>query len=159
MNRKQTEGPSGRLDPKAAAADQLFLRALADHKAGRLTEAEAAYRKILADYPHHVEALHLLGVTAHQQGRNELAIDMIGRAIGLNDQVSGYHNNIGEAYRMLGRLEEAVLHFRRATRLEPGYAEAHMNLGNALKLQHKWIDAEASYGAALALRRITSKPT
>jgi len=35
----------------------------------------------------------------------------------------------------VGRASEAIQHFREAIRLDPGYAEAHFNLGSALHAQ------------------------
>jgi Flp pilus assembly protein TadD len=47
------------------------------HEAGKLWVAEEIYRRILAAEPDHVEALHLLGVIAHQTGRDDDAIKLI----------------------------------------------------------------------------------
>src|SRR5437763_1921635 len=38
------------------------------HKSGRLTDAEAIYRQILATAPRHFEALYLLGIIEYQRG-------------------------------------------------------------------------------------------
>ena len=53
--------------------EQTLGTARALHQAGRLNEAEGLYRQILAVDPDHVEGLHLLGVVAHQGGRNASA--------------------------------------------------------------------------------------
>jgi hypothetical protein len=39
-----------------------FEAALAHHRAGRLPQAEAMYRQVLASEPDHVDSLHLLAV-------------------------------------------------------------------------------------------------
>ena len=52
---------SGNMDGDPAA---LLAEALAAHRQGRLAEAEALYRRILALVPQHFDALHLLGVIA-----------------------------------------------------------------------------------------------
>ena len=41
-----------------------LARALGRHQAGRLDEAGALYRELLADQPDHPDALHYLGVLA-----------------------------------------------------------------------------------------------
>ena len=41
---------------------------------------ESLYRQIWAADPRHFNALHYLGVLAGQTGRNDLAIDLMGRA-------------------------------------------------------------------------------
>ena len=48
--------------------DQAMQIALEHHRAGRLAEAEAIYRQVLARCPDHADALHLLGVLAGQTG-------------------------------------------------------------------------------------------
>ena len=55
--------------------------AIEHHQAGRLPMAEEIYRRILAVEPNHPDALHLLGLVEHQTGRQEQAIEHIGRAI------------------------------------------------------------------------------
>ena len=45
------------------------------HNAGRLPEAENIYQQILQSEPNHPTALHLLGVIAHQVGKNDTAVD------------------------------------------------------------------------------------
>ena len=44
---------------------------LQHHQAGRLELAEEIYRRILAVEPNHPDALHLLGVVAHQAGKHD----------------------------------------------------------------------------------------
>ena len=132
----------------AAAIDE----GLTHHRAGRLAEAEAAYRRVLAVQPDHSGALHLLGVIAHQADNNDVAIELIGKAISTNPSSPAYHNNIGEAYRASGRFEEAVAAYRCALELNPDYPEAHNNLGNALEHQGNLEDAVALYHRALALK-------
>ena len=48
--------------------------ALQHHQRGCLDEAARLYQNILAGQPDNSEAIHLLGVVAHQQGRHESAI-------------------------------------------------------------------------------------
>ena len=51
------------------------LRTAVDlHQSGRLREAEAAYRNVLVGNPNNPDALHLLGLIAHQAGRLDEAV-------------------------------------------------------------------------------------
>src|ERR1041384_6764049 len=104
---------------RAAETADLFARAVELHQRGRLQEAEQHYRQILTRDPGHADSLHLLGVLAHQVGRNELAVELIGKALTTNDRVPEFHYNIGLAYGALGRFEEAAEHNRRAIALDP----------------------------------------
>jgi predicted O-linked N-acetylglucosamine transferase (SPINDLY family) len=117
-----------------------------------LPEAEALYRQILEAEPNHADALHLLGVIAHQTGKHEVAVEYITRAIALNPAAAEYHCNIGEAYRALARLNEAGSSFQQALALNPASAEAMNNMGAVLQEQGKLEEAVAHYRQAVALK-------
>ena len=112
---------------------QTFAVAFRHHQAGRLAEAEALYRKVVAATPAHAEAWHLLGVIASQTGRQEAAVALIRLAIDLAPNDSAFHYNLGFTLRELGRLEESEDAYRRATEIKPDYAMAHNNLGSVLQ--------------------------
>jgi tetratricopeptide (TPR) repeat protein len=148
-----------------STAETLAL-GIEHHRSGRLGEAEAIYRRVLALEPHNADAIQLLGVIAHQSGRPEEAIKMIGEAIALNRNAPGYRINIGEAYRALGRLDEAEAAQKEALALDPRSAEALNNLGlvqfdkgnrnaaiecyrRALALRPDFIDAHRNLGLTL----------
>ena len=129
----------------------LFAAAVQHHQAGRLDQAEALYRQILARDPKHDESLHLLGVIAHQAGRSDVAVELIRRAIALNPGNPAFYLNLGVFLRDQNELDAAAAHYRQALTLKPDLAEAHLNLGVILKDQGKPQDAIASFKAALAL--------
>ena len=56
-------------------------KAMAFHQNGKLEAAEEVYKEILKSNPKSFDALHLLGVIAGQKGNDELAIDLISKAI------------------------------------------------------------------------------
>ena len=121
--------------------------AIEHHQGGRLAEAEGVYRQVLAQFPDHTDALHLLGVLAGQTGQADRAIDLIGRAIMIKPAVAQYHGNLGEAYRRSSQLDAALVSLRRAVELKPDMADAHTNLGRVL-----W-DMGRAEEAIAALRR------
>jgi tetratricopeptide (TPR) repeat protein/2-polyprenyl-3-methyl-5-hydroxy-6-metoxy-1,4-benzoquinol methylase len=131
---------------------QLFQSAVRHHRAGQLADAERIYRQILAADPSHFDSLHLLGIIAHQVGRHDAAIDLIGQAIDRNDQVPECHYNMGLALAAAGRMPDAAAEFAKAIALKGDYAEAHMNLGNACKGLGRRDEAIASFERALALK-------
>ncbi len=65
---------------------------------------------------------------------------------------AGTHNNLGNALKEQGELDEATACYRRALQLKPDYAEAHYNLGNVLREQGKADEATACYRRALQLK-------
>ena len=54
-----------------ATIPEALAIAIQHHQAGRLQAAEQIYRQILAVEPNHADAIHLLGVIAHQAGKHE----------------------------------------------------------------------------------------
>jgi predicted TPR repeat methyltransferase len=141
----------GRGNAVVQIAEQ-FAMALSHHRAGRLTEAERLYRQVCAADPNHVGSLHFLGVLAGQVGRNDIAIDLIGRALSLKPDYAEAQYNFGRALTMQGRLSEAGAYFERAATLKPGYVDAHIGLGNVLKTEGRLSEAMVQYERVLALK-------
>ncbi|MEI6306653.1 MAG: tetratricopeptide repeat protein, partial [Deltaproteobacteria bacterium] len=122
------------------------------HQSGRFEEAENIYRGVLSRQPTNFEALHLLGVLCHQVGDNVSAIDLIGKAVRINNRNSAAFNHLGASFKALGRLEEAEKSYRTAIKLQPDFADVHYNLGNTLVDLKRLKEAENSYRRALYLR-------
>jgi tetratricopeptide (TPR) repeat protein len=129
-----------------------LLTALVFHQQGQLERAAAIYESLLARHPHQADALHLLGVLAHQRGDHPRAAEMITRAIGLNSTAAPYHANLAEVYRALGRLELALGACRKALELQPDYPEVLNNLGLILLAQGQTDDALRHFRQAVGLR-------
>jgi tetratricopeptide (TPR) repeat protein len=121
------------------------------HQAGRLTEAEACYRRVLAAQPRQADALHLLGVVSHQAGRSDLAVELIRLAIKQSGQPA-FYLNLGTALKEQRRLDEAVAAYHDAIRIKPDFAEAHFALGNVLIGLRRLDEAGAAYRKAIRIK-------
>lgn len=130
---------------------QLLQDALAHHRSGKLAQAETLYRQIVRVHPRHADALHLLGVAAHQQKRHAAAVDYIGRAIGINESAAMYHGNLAAAYWELGEAEQAIACYRRATQLSPQWAEAWINLATVYFAGERFDEARECYERGLKI--------
>jgi len=130
---------------------QAFALALQHHQAGRLAEAEALYRQILAAHPDHADTVHHLGIIAHQQRRHDIALELIRRATVLAPDSPSIHFNLGEVCRLTNRQDEASAHYQRALQLRPGFAEAHIHLGHALRDLGRSEEAVTAYRRGLEL--------
>jgi len=135
-------------------ADQLqrmLQSAAALHKAGRLTEADAALRQVLNQHPDHPAAVHLLGIVAGRLGRTSESVQLLRRAVQLQPHSAQAHNNLAFALRLNGSADEAMEEFKRAIQIKPDFAEAHSNLGNALIDIGQFDEAIASHRQAVRL--------
>ena len=151
-NQRRAEQKQARnVDLAPTRASALFATAVSHHQAGRLAEAEAHYRQVLAIDSGHAPSYHFLGALAYQIGRDDIAAAMIGRAIELNGADAAYHCSLGDALKRQGKLGEAVASYRRGLALKPDFAMCHNNLGNALKDLGEVEDAVASYRRAIGL--------
>jgi len=136
----------------AVSIPQAFALALQHQQAGRLADAEALYRQILAVQPNHADAWQYLGVIAGWAGRHDLAVALMNRAIVLNPNSPEAHSNLGNVYRSMGRLDDAAASFRRALQLKPDHPEALSNLGIVLAAQGRLDEAIAAYRRALLIK-------
>ena len=130
---------------------ELLTDAIELHQNGRLLEAEQAYRRILQIESNHPEALHLLGVIAHQKGHHQKAFQLISEAVGSKPQNHRFHNNLGLVFEALNQMPDAIQSYRQALNLNPDYADACNNLGNALKKEGQIEEAMRYLRKALQL--------
>jgi predicted TPR repeat methyltransferase len=150
---------------RALTLDEAVTFAILLQKNGDLREAGELYRRVLDAEPEHARALHYAGVLAHQQGRSDEAISLIGKSLALietnlaldekslalaPDLADGY-NNLGIVLQSSGHLGEAVDAYHRAIAIDPRHANARSNLGVLLRAAGKPAEAEAEYRAAIAI--------
>ena len=137
---------------KTTTIQQSLDSALLHHTAGDLSKAESIYRQILQTESNHPVALHLLGVIAHQTGKNNIALDLITKALVIKPNYAAAYVNLGNALKNLGRPEEAIVNYEKALAIKPEFAEAHSNLGNVLRQIGQLEEAFASCHKALSIK-------
>ena len=137
--------------PQTLSIEQALALAAQHQEAGRLAQAEDILNKIVQVQPANAQALHLLGICAHMAGNNELAADLVGRAIKSNGDWAIFHANRAEMCRLLKRLDEAVAHGQQAVSLDPRLLAGHSNLGIAYYDRKEYDRAESCHEAALKI--------
>lgn len=120
------------------------------HAAGRLAEAEAAYRAVLSAHADHPDALHLMGVIALQVDKPAVAVELISQAIRRHAGNPTYFSNLGSALRRLGRSDEALVCAKRSIEMDGNFADGLQNLANIL------LDRQEHAAAADALARLVA---
>ena len=125
--------------------DALFQEAVAHHRAGRHRRAEALYRQVLAVDNRHADSLHMLGLVALQDGRNDVAVKHIEEAVRIRPTRAPYYLDLGNALWNLGDTAQAEASYRTAIRVEPTSTDAHYNLGLLLRSQRRLEEAISCY--------------
>jgi predicted TPR repeat methyltransferase len=149
------KGAGSTNGPDASAAvpvEELLAAAVQVHRQGRIEQAAAIYRAVLAAWPDDVNALHFLGVAEHQLGDSQAALDHLGRALTLAPDHPDAYNNRGNVLKRLGRLDDAEADYRRALALRADDANVLNNLGTVLRQRGELEAAAALFRQALARR-------
>lgn len=131
--------------------NEMFETARSLQSAGRLEEAEAAYRSLLEQSPDFLKGWNNLGVILESTGRAEEAVDAYEQAIRIDTTQSMLHYNRGHALHLAGRHEDAIAAYRRALELEEEDGDTHANLAMALHQISRAEEAIPHYQRALVL--------
>jgi Flp pilus assembly protein TadD len=127
--------------------------AVALHRSGRLPQAEARYRSVLADQPEDPDALSLLGVCLFQQGRVEEAWTLVRKAARLRPDSADIQQNAGSVASAIRHYAEAAEYLSRFRELGGVDDDVDNNLGIALKELGRLDEAEQILEALLGRSR------
>jgi tetratricopeptide (TPR) repeat protein len=141
----------GTRSSAGAASPAALYRAGLDHmQAGRYLDAQLCCEQALAAEADHADTLHLMGLLSFQAGQYDLAVAWMVRAIRQNPKPD-YLSNLGTTLQRLGRQEEALKAFDKATQLKPADAGLWMKLGAVLVELKRLPDALLSFQHVLKL--------
>ena len=152
--------------------------AFTHHERGNMEIAEQIYVAVLQQKPAHATTHHSLGVLYHQRGDPKRAVAHVERALALLPPAESafvsdgevddpavqraaravnragsrhnFHNTLGECYRAMGALDDAMAQFEMAIALRPEAPEVHHNMGLVLESEGDLSDAAKHYRAAIA---------
>lgn len=114
------------VDAQAQAAFDQARRAL---RAGRVDEAERAFRALADKHPELGGAQANLGLIYRQQGKLPEAVAALEKAVKASPKQPVFYNQLGVTYRHAGQFAKAKDAYERAIALDPNYAAPHLNLG------------------------------
>lgn len=129
--------------------DILFQNAVALHEAGRLDEAENAYRRLLETAPDHADLLHLIGMIATQKGASESAVPYLYKAVKLMPDAVPYRFTLACALQSAGHLNEALENYKEILKRDPSLPDTYNNMGNIYLQKGDAIEAELHFQKAL----------
>jgi serine/threonine-protein kinase len=119
--------------------------------AGKVNEAEAAYRKSISLRPNYWGGYNMLGTFYYKRARYSDAAQMFEKVVHLvPDNEQGY-NNLGAMYEQMGRYEDAVQTFTQSIRRKPT-GQGYSNLGTCYYFLGRYSDAAAAFEQAVTLR-------
>jgi protein O-GlcNAc transferase len=121
------------------------------HWAGRVSEAENAYRSILSAQPGNAKAMHYLGLLRIREGNWKSAAELISRSLAIDPNSAEACYHFGIVLGALGRTDEALASYERAIGLKPDFSEAFRDRGNALLALGRTDEAAGVFERAVAL--------
>ncbi len=134
---------------KVVSAQELLQRGIAFMQSGKIAQAESAMKAALNLQPQSHHALHILAVLSYQQGKYNAGLNLVKKAIAVNNKIPEFHNSAGIINTELKKEENAKSDFEKAIELKPDYAEAYYNFANLLKDHGNKEDALAMYNQAI----------
>lgn len=138
-------------DANPGGVDDLQI-AIAHHQAGRLSDAERLYLKILRENPDEPDALNLLSVIVLERGEIARAVELASHALRQDPDFPDALVNLARAQRAAGDFQAAAQNAARAEALEPELGEAPlMHCRALLDLKDHAAAAEAGERAAKLL--------
>src|SRR5262245_65835659 len=111
---KRWRGPSGAPDVAALVSRGTELR-----KAGRVTDSESALLAAIATAPRSAPSHVHLGIVLAERGQLDEATELFSRATILDPGDPFAQMNLANAHRRCGALDQALVHYRAAVRLQP----------------------------------------
>lgn len=120
-------------NPGAGGKRPELEQALVAHRAGRLAEAEAAYRQVLARQPGDLQARHLLGLLCAQSGRLAEATSHLEEVIGGAPALAPAQFALAELLQKQGRGQDAIAAYRAGLAAAPDNVAAMNNLAGLLR--------------------------
>ncbi len=140
------------LDPKLATAYNNL--GVVQIQLGQAEEALASFDRAIRLQPSLTIALINRGEALQLPGRYEEAAEVYRQVLEIEPQNAWVHTFLGHVLLEGGDIDvvdEAEMHCRKATALEPRMAIAHNNLGNVLYAMERFEEALASYHRAIEL--------
>jgi tetratricopeptide (TPR) repeat protein len=91
---------------------------------------------------------YLRGGLNYNEGKHDLAIEDLSKAIDTNPEFTEAYNLRGNSYSFIGKYENAISDFTKVIELNPAFTEAYLNRGKAYEESGNMEKANADYAFA-----------
>jgi tetratricopeptide (TPR) repeat protein len=145
--------------PQGSETDELLQSAYALYRQGKLDEALSNLNKAAALSPKDFRPLALTGYVYSAQRKMKSASEAFAAAIRVEPQRKELYMAKAEADYLRNAHEEALVACRKATEVDPNYADAYVMIGDLLAFDKKRRDeAVAALQAAMKINPALPKP-
>jgi predicted O-linked N-acetylglucosamine transferase (SPINDLY family) len=131
--------------------DDQLGQAVSLHRQGRLAEAVALYRPLVARQPDYAELRVGLGVALYQMGERDEATGHFERALELAPDLADAHSHLGIIYNSRGDFRAAAQLLSRAVELNPADFSSLCNLGFSHEALGRFEEAARCFRQAIGL--------
>jgi predicted TPR repeat methyltransferase len=135
-----------------SSTDPLLLKAVATHRAGRIAEARAMYRRILRRRPHDPDALNFLGMLEYQGGERTLGIELLQKSVKSAPANPHAWLNLGNMLLQTADLEGGAQAYARVTELAPEMWQAWLSRATCLRHLRRLEEAVECLKTAISLK-------
>lgn len=126
--------------------------------AGKLAEAEAAYRQAIALDPGFCDAMDNLGVMLRRQGRVEEAIELYQQSLEVLPSNELALQNLALAYSILGENDKSRAEYEKLIAIAPLNPEGYYGLGTLQAGMGQYADAIEQFKTAAELYQTSNSP-
>jgi predicted TPR repeat methyltransferase len=127
-----------------------YLDGLSHYERDELAPAAAAFERVLACFPNHVQARFKLANIRKEQSEWKAAEYHYMEVLRRESEHAETLNNLGAVYDICARHAEAEASYRKAIECKPTLSESYANLGRLLQSQGRDSEAADLYRSALA---------
>jgi len=145
-------GALARAQELPAPLQASFEEGVRALKAGKLDEAEAAFRAVLAEGGPVAYVHNNLGIVLQERGQHEKAIAQFREAVRLDPAYAAPRILLGASLLALGRVSEARTQLERAVKLAPREPLARLQLAKVEERAGRWTAAVEHYRALREMR-------
>ena len=120
-------------------------------RAGKLAEAEGAYRAIVEREPRNAAAVHALGFILATTGRRDAGLELLNRSVALDPRNASFLDNRAQVLMQAGRDAEALRDLEEAVAIESKAAAVWLHLSQVRRRLGQRAQALQDVARALAL--------
>ena len=139
-------------------AEQMFHAGVVAQRGGRLTDAQAAFERVIAALPDHAGALNALGMVALAQSRHADAETFFVRAAVADPNAPDLHLNVAKARRLQGDDPGERQSLEAALTIDQRHFMALLRLAELHERREEHIAAAQRWNGVVALVEMASPP-